>query len=518
MLTLVWFKRDLRISDHAPLYQASLRGAVLPLYIIEPDYWQQPDTSLRQWQFIAEALPLLDQQLRQLGQPLLVQRGAASQVIRELCRQWPISAVYSHEETGNLWSYQRDLAVGRLLRELAIPWQQFRQFAVFRPLADRDQWFSQADSWLKSPLVPTPSQLQPLRPASAMEFTHRLPLSDLLHLWQPQRRQDLPLCSQPQRAAELPAVLGSFFQQRCHNYQRHISLPAKASQSCSRLSPYLSYGLLSLRALQQQSYLAIKQSTQTSKQRALAAFFSRLRWHCHFIQKLEDAPQFEVSNMHPGFDGMRERDFCPAKFQAFCQGQTGYPLIDAAMRCLLATGWLHFRGRAMLVAFAAYHLWLHWRPTALHLAQCFVDYEPGIHYPQIQMQSGTTSINPYRMYNPLKQSQQKDPDGDFIRSWCPELARLPDSWIHSPWLLPANLQQHYGVLLERDYPSPIVQLEGAMRQARQRLSDWKQQQQRSEWRAEQQQIINRHASRKRPQAKGKATSVAATQLSIFSED
>lgn len=517
MLTLVWFKRDLRINDHAPLYQASRRGAVLPVYIIEPDYWQQPDTSLRQWQFIAEALPLLDQQLRQLGQPLLLQRGPASQVIRQLCQQFPITAVYSHEETGNLWSYQRDLAVGRLLQELAIPWQQFRQFAVFRPLADRDHWFSQADSWLKTPLVPTPTQLPSLRLPAELSPSS-MPLTEQLQHWRPQRRQDLPFCHQMQRPAELPQILSSFFQHRCASYQRHISLPAKASQSCSRFSPFLSAGMLSLRALQQQCYLEIKQSPPGSRTQALAAFFSRLRWHCHFIQKLEDAPQIEVSNMHPGFDGMRELDFCQHKFRAFCQGQTGYPLIDAAMRCLLATGWLHFRGRAMLVAFAAYHLWLHWRPTALHLAQCFVDYEPGIHYPQIQMQSGTTSINPYRMYNPLKQSQQKDPHGEFIRAWCPELARLPDSWLHSPWLLPPALQLQYGVVLERDYPAPIVALEQAMRAARQRLSAWKNQHHSGDWRTQQQQIVSRHASRKRPAARKRRHSEAASQLSIFNED
>ena len=508
MLTLVWFKRDLRIDDHAALYQASQRGAVLPLYIIEPDYWQQPDTSLRQWDFIAEALVELDQQLRRLGQPLLVQRGPASQVIRQLCQQWPISAVYSHEETGNLWSYQRDLAVRRTLQQLNIPWQEFRQFAVFRPLANRDDWFSHANAYLTSPLIPPPQQLQPLSTLrqslphpilfdQAFESVGAMsPIISTLQRFRPVRKTDLPSCTSPQRAADLPLVLQSFFQQRCVNYQRHISLPAKASQSCSRLSPYLSYGMLSLRALQQQCWLSLKQDSSRERQRGLTAFFSRLRWHCHFMQKLEDAPVLEVRNMHTGFDGMREFDFCPEKFRAFCQGQTGYPLIDAAMRSLLATGWLHFRGRAMLVSFATYHLWLHWRPVALHLAQCFVDYEPGIHYPQIQMQAGTTAMNPYRMYNPLKQSQQKDPDGAFIRYWCPELSPLPDSWLHQPWLLPDNLQTQYGVVLGRDYPRPIVALEPAMRAARQQLSAWKKQQDRSLWQQQKQQLVVKHASRK----------------------
>lgn len=146
---LLWLKRDLRLSDHAALYHAAKNGsAVLPVYIVEPDYWQQPDTSLRQWAFVAEALTHIQQQFIQLGQPLLVYYGAASRVFRQLLQQFPISAVYSHEETGNLWSYQRDLAVTTFWQERGIPWHQFKQFAVFRPLQDRDRWFKQADDWL----------------------------------------------------------------------------------------------------------------------------------------------------------------------------------------------------------------------------------------------------------------------------------------------------------------------------------------------------------------------------------
>lgn len=505
MITIVWFKRDLRIADHKALFDAANKGPVLPLYIIEPDYWQQPDTSLRHWTFIQGALLKLNQQLTALGQPLLLERGPASQVLLQLCQKYQVSAVFSHEETGNLWSYQRDLAVARALKQHGVQWQQFRQFAVFRPLADRDLWFAQADEWLKQPLIKSPSGLPPVEVSQA-DFALRL------QQLSPQRRIDLPPCQQMQQATELESTVGSFFSERSRNYQKHISYAAKAPQSCSRLSPFLSYGLLSLRALQQQCWFELKQQQHNGNRTALSSFFSRLRWHCHFMQKLEDEPVIEMANMHRGFDGMRELDFDREKFAAFCAGQTGYPLIDAAIRCLLATGWLHFRGRAMLVAFATYHLWLHWRPVALFLAQCFVDYEPGIHYPQIQMQAGTTSINPNRIYNPLKQSQQKDPNGHFIRRWCPELSQLPDSWLHSPWLLPLNLQQRYGVHLGVDYPEPIVQLELAMRQARARLSDWYKEQDKLLWRQHQQHIVQRHASRKRPQAKKAAPQ---QQLLIF---
>lgn len=199
-------------------------------------------------------------------------------------------------------------------------------------------------------------------------------------------------------------------------------------------------------------------------------------------------------------------------FQSWASGQTGYPLIDAAMRSLLSTGWLHFRGRAMLVAFASYHLWLHWRPLAPHLAQCFVDYEPGIHYPQIQMQAGTTGINPNRMYNPVKQSMQKDPKGEFIRQWLPELRRVPDSWLHQPWLMSTALQQQFGCVIGRDYPVPVVAASQAVTAARARLSQWLAQH-RTAFELEKRQVFQRHASRNRPAQRRAVKST--TQLGLF---
>jgi deoxyribodipyrimidine photo-lyase len=148
----------------------------------------------------------------------------------------------------------------------------------------------------------------------------------------------------------------------------------------------------------------------------------------------------------------------------------------------------------MLMAFASYHLWLHWREPGLHLARCFTDYEPGIHWSQAQMQSGTTGINSLRIYNPVKQSRDQDPDGRFIRRWVPELARVPDAFIHSPWEMTAAEQQDCGLRIGRDYPPPLIDHLAAAREARRRLGAVRRQ---GSAREEGQAIFRDHGSRRR---------------------
>jgi len=139
------------------------------------------------------------------------------------------------------------------------------------------------------------------------------------------------------------------------------------------------------------------------------------------------------------------------------------------MRSLIASGWINFRMRAMLMSVASHHLWLPWRESGLHLARLFVDYEPGIHWSQCQMQSGTTGINTIRIYNPIKQGQDHDPTGDFIRQWLPELAAVPGVHLHEPWLMAEITQQRVGCVLGSDYPLPIVEPAAAAREARERI-------------------------------------------------
>jgi deoxyribodipyrimidine photo-lyase len=227
---------------------------------------------------------------------------------------------------------------------------------------------------------------------------------------------------------------------------------------------------------------------------ALRAYVARLHWHCHFIQKLESAPSIEYRNLHRAYDGLRDGEIDPVRFHAWATGRTGFPFVDACMRSLAATGWINFRMRAMLVAFASYQLWLHWRETGMHLARMFTDYEAGIHWSQVQMQSGTTGTNTVRIYNPVKQSMDQDPEGAFIRRWVPEVHSVPASFIHEPWRMPEDVQASVGCRIGVDYPSRIVDHEETARAARERV--WAVRRG-DAFRAEARSLLERHGSRKR---------------------
>ncbi len=460
-LQVVWLKRDLRLQDHAALCAAARQGPLLVLYVIEPEYWQLADTSRRQWEFIYESLQDVHQELVRLGGRLCTVAGNVTEVLNVLKEEAGGFVLYSHEETGNDWTYQRDLQVADWCRKHHVSWHEYPQFGVRRPNPGRDDWSRFWAHWASQPVQTPPESL---RFASVSARFHQPLVSPDCINSQP--------CPGRQRGGrrQAMAVLKGFLTERGRGYRGGISSPNSAFRACSRLSPYLAYGCLSLREVCQALLEAKGHHTDNRWQESLNAFESRLWWHCHFMQKLEDQPDMESRNLHPATAELG-REMTPEYFEAWQSGNTGWPLVDAAMRCLVAQGWINFRMRAMLVSVACYPLWLPWQPVAAHLASLFTDYEPGIHYPQVQMQAGTTGINIPRMYNPTLQAYKLDLHGQFIRQWLPELRRVPDSWIHEPWKMTRSQQERYGVIIGEQYPAPQVIFEDAAREAKQKLTD-----------------------------------------------
>jgi deoxyribodipyrimidine photo-lyase len=227
----------------------------------------------------------------------------------------------------------------------------------------------------------------------------------------------------------------------------------------------------------------------------MVSFNKRLHWNGHFIQRLELQPSIEFQNMARAADGLREDEHSEERLDAWCRGATGYPMVDACMRYLHTHRWINFRMRAMLVSFAAYHLWLDWRRFSHYLARHFIDYEPGIHYSQLQMQSGTTGINAVRIYSPTKQGRDHDPEGQFIRRWLPELVDVPTAFIHEPWTMSLEDQYASGCRIGSAYPRPLVDHKEAVAYAKHRVHSARQGQ---SARDEAQAVYQRHGSRRRP--------------------
>ena len=501
---IVWFKRDLRVADHPALAEAARHGPVIPLYVAEPDWWAGPDMSARQWAFIADCLAELRGDLAALGQPLIIRTGDVVGVLEAIVASHGCAGLWSHEETGGAWTFARDRRVASWAKARGIWWRELQQQGVFRRLDTRDGWARRWDALMAEPIAPPP----------------RLSVVGGLASGPIPSAADLGLAPDPcpgrqtggRRAAA--ETLESFLTTRGAPYRTAMSSPVTAAEACSRLSPHLAWGSISLREAAQATWARQRElkaaGERTPWRGAMASFNGRLHWRSHFMQKLEDAPRMEVENLHRGYDAL-ERTSDAARLGAWATGQTGFPFVDACMRSLIATGWLNFRMRAMLMAVASYHLWLPWRETGEHLARMFTDYEPGIHWPQVQMQSGTTGTNTVRIYNPVKQGSDQDPTGVFTREWVAELAEIEDPFLQEPWKAP-----NAGAVLGRAYPHPIVDHLTAAKEARRKV--WAVRKG-DAFRAEAAAIQAKHGSRKsgipmRGQRSRKAVNDAQTEMDL----
>ena len=501
-MDVVWLKRDVRLRDHGPL--AEIGRALNPfliLYLYEPGQLSEPSVHGSHVQVINEGLIELDQQLLEHGDEtsfhaLTVCHAEAVDTLDAIHRHQTIGRLLSHQETGHYKSFERDVSVRRWCKANSVEFIEYQQSGVIRCLKHRADLPQLVNAFLAKPFHPTPNV-----PAI------RSRLITSLHL--PGRCQgpialdklvEIPLeyrVDRPhrQRGGERRALetLDSFLYQRGGGYSAGISSPISSWSSCSRLSIYLSWGHISLRHVvralkSRQEDLRVRQdggeAIDGSWRMSMAAFSSRLvsgRSHC--IQQLESAPMMEKIDLCPAYQPLRRQqgDWNEHYYQAWANGMTGFPFVDACMRCLHQHGWINFRMRAMLVSFATYNLWLDWKKIAPHLARLFLDFEPGIHYPQLQMQAGTTGINTMRVYNVTKQGKDQDPEGLFIKRYVPELKDASKDYIHAPWTMTISMQRRLGIIVEKIpptvpaegiswYPLPIVNEKQSATEAKDRVA------------------------------------------------
>ncbi len=454
-ISIVWLKRNLRLHDNEAIVNALKSGnRILFLYVFENSLLSDEHYSERHWNFIKQSLHDINLSLKQYDTHVLCVNSEVVSFFRYLNSFYDITNVFSHLETGILKTFNRDKTFKRFCLNNSIKWTENIHNGVFRGRKNRENWVSDWQDHMNSKqLVFNPNSNSFLISEEIEGIAKEL--------------KQVPLKTNKdnsfQRGGVTTAVkyMDSFFNERFENYSKHISKPNEARESCSRLSPYIAWGNLSVREVFQR----VKTLRANSKnKRALDAFSSRLRWQAHFIQKFEMECIMEKESINKGFSKLK-KNVSEQYVKAWEIGKTGVPIIDACMRCLITTGYLNFRMRAMLVSFFTFNLWQPWQEASKYLSKLFLDFEPGIHFPQLQMQAGETGINTVRIYNPIKNGLEHDPEALFITKWVSELKGLPTAFKHEPYKMTYLEQRLYDFDLGVDYPNPIVDLKSSRKKA-----------------------------------------------------
>lgn len=455
MVQIVWLKRDFRVFDHAPLKTAiEANEPVVFLFLLEPMLLSHPNYSNRHFKFMLESIVDMNRVLAPYNAKITLLEADALPFFKDLYNEIGSFRLLSHQETGVGSTFVRDLQIKKWCKENSLDWLEFKQQGVSRGRRNRNNWKVEWDTFMEHQ-VQTPNlsklMVSEIPETLVNKYSVNFELSQEHHSMQEGGRT---------HAVDL---LRSFLNTRYKGYSKNISKPATSRIHCSRLSAHIAWGTISIREIVQS--LNKKLKSNPSNKRDLHNFKSRLYWHCHFIQKLESEPRIEFENHNPVYNSIRNNTD-KHLLKRFEEGKTGIPIVDSNIRCLNATGYINFRMRAMLVSLWTHHLLQPWQTIARHLANMFLDFEPGIHYPQLQMQAGTVGYHTIRTYNPTKQALDHDSEAKFIKKWVPELEKLAPHLAIEPWNITPMEALMEDFDLERDYYTPICDIEKDGRIAR----------------------------------------------------